>query len=388
LNPLDVFAAWSLEILELERFRALSTPVSNGLNEAQLRYLLGFALLAPSTHNTAPQAYAIDEARQTVELYLDRSQVLPASDPTGLQARLSVGCALHNLEAAAFQYGFCAAWVPDAAGGSAAASHTADASSRGPRYLRLGCVELVRSEEVPGEASRQATLASMVERRVIRAEYDPMQPLPAELDVTLQGCASANVSVTLFTSAADRFAFGKLDEMAMKYELEQRDFRLELGHWLLPNADATRARGMRGREFGLDDRLSSELGAELRGEMPMPTDRLAMLARGGRVGMMSSSAVCVLSAAPDAPATAIDLGRVYQRCALSLWERGFAHAVHAGVCQVPHVRAMCRATLMRGAIPCLVFRVGKPLSSADWNRAHSSRPPLAQQLVPSGLTAT
>lgn len=387
MNHPDVFAAWSLELLELERFRALSASAGAGLNEAQIRYLLGFSLLAPSSHNTVPQAYAVDEARQTVELYLDRSQVLHASDPTGLQALISVGCALHNLEAAALQYGFGAVWVPDGVDWSAAAPDAPGGLSPGRRYLRLGRLELGRAEEVPDEASRRAMLAAMIERRVVRAEYDPMQPLPAELEVTLQACMSpsAGVSVKLFTSAADRFAFGKLDELAMKYELEQRHFRLELGHWLLPDADSTRARGMRGREFGLDDRLARELGAELRGETPMQTDRLAMLARGGRVGMMSSSAVCALSAALDAPAKAIDVGRVYQRCALSLWQRGFAHAVHAGVCQVPHVRAMCRATLMRGAIPCLVFRVGKPLSSADWSRAHSSRPPLAELLVPCGL---
>jgi hypothetical protein len=395
--PRDVFAAWQHLPLELERFRALTAL-------ERLRYLLGFSLLAPSTHNSVPQLYGLGADYDNVTLLLDRRQVLPASDARGRQALISVGCALENFEAAARAYGLGCEWLPSRELSWAAVER---ADSRGPLLLGKARLLLSAAESaaatpvlaadhpqaarsaaegnaVPDEAERRACLQALLERRAVRAEYDPTARLPAGLEAGLERCArvGGGVSVRLFFSAAERFSWGKLDELAMKHKLEQLPFQRELGASMLSNDDMTSARGMRGREFGLDDRRSRELARELSGERPMPTDQLAMLARGGRVTMQSSTAVCAL-AADDAPLASIELGRVYQRCALLAWRHGIAHAVHTGVCEVPHARAMCRATLMSGTPgPGVVFRLGVPLARADWERPHSSRPALDDIIVP------
>ena len=114
---------------------------------------------------------------------------------------------------------------------------------------------------------------------------------------TREGFAALGCS---FESAQDKFAWAKLDELAMKHKLEEKPFRRELGEWLLPNEDGDRPRGMRGREFGFDDRVTREFSARLRGEAPMPVDQLASIARAGRIGLCSASA----SNAMPAPACA------------------------------------------------------------------------------------
>jgi hypothetical protein len=53
-------------------------PASTDARE-RLRFLLGYAVLAPSGHNTQPWLFRMRD--QAVELYADRTRALPVVDP-------------------------------------------------------------------------------------------------------------------------------------------------------------------------------------------------------------------------------------------------------------------------------------------------------------------
>jgi len=370
----DAFESWSQPLLELADFRALPGAIGRLIGAAQAHYLLGFSLLAPSTHNTVPQAYKLDLDRQRIELWLRRQHVLPASDPTGREALASLGCAVENLVQAAVQYGIACEWEMNAElrWSDVAASATAP-------EVYVGRLQLSPAE-APDQSSRQRVLRRMLERRTVRAEFDNSERLPDDLRSALLAGTPPYVRALLFETDADKFAWGKLDELATKHKLEEGAFRRELGHWLLPNEDDQSPRGMRGREFGFDDVVTRELSARLRGEAPMPVDQLAFMARAGRSGMCSASAVCVLSCLDASPAAAILAGCTFQRQALLSAAHGFVCAVHTAVCHVAHARAISQATLLKSHTPSLIFRIGKPrLGSAC--RAHSARPCLQDLLL-------
>ncbi|HEU4582654.1 MAG TPA: hypothetical protein VFS67_30565 [Polyangiaceae bacterium] len=369
-------------MLTIDEFRALDAAGPLELGQNQAEYLLGFSLLAPSSHNTVPLAYRIDVARARIELWLRRSFVLPASDPTGKEALISTGCALENLSLAAAQYGMAGRWHVDSQLSWELISKAQSAALR-VGHLQLDCAS------VPNAQARRAALECMVQRRTVRAEFDPTQRIPPALRDDLERAASESIDVRLsiFESAADKFAWGKLDELATKHKLEERAFRHELGRWMLPNDDERSTRGMRGREFGLEDRLSRDLPAQLRDEQPIAADQLTFMSRAGRIGLCSSSAVCVLSGRSSSVAGTIDVGRAFQRCWLHATLYGFCAAVHTAICHVPHVRAMSSATLMKSSQPDVIFRLGKPLQASDAQRAHSSRPRLQDLLLDEVLSA-
>jgi hypothetical protein len=373
-----VFSAWDIQALGLAEFVALGDARAAHLSREQARYLLGFSLLAPTSHNSVPQAYTLDLERDEIGVFLRRQHIPEASDPTGREALVSIGCAVENLATAAAQYGICCSWQaePNLAWGAARPCEA-------PATERIGRLRLQQGNDVPVQTTRALTLGTLVERRVLRGEFDKGVALPSPLGLSLQASAadSQRVTLRLFTADQDKFAWGKLDELAMKYKLEERAFQRELGEWLLPNEDQHSWRGMRGREFGLDDDVTRELGAQLRGEAPMAVDQLAFMARAGRVGLASASAVCVVACKDDSPEAALQAGRLYQRCALMAWAHGMANAVHTSVCKVPHTRAMSQATLLQGQAPSVIFRLGRPLRSADWSRQHSSRPCLDDLLL-------
>src|ERR1700757_1687163 len=94
----------------VEQFSAHPWQVSErdfpatGPIEAQLRFLLNYAVMAPSKHNTQPWLFSIDQNR--VELYADRTRVLSVVDANGRELIMSCGAALANLLVALRYFGF------------------------------------------------------------------------------------------------------------------------------------------------------------------------------------------------------------------------------------------------------------------------------------------
>src|SRR5579884_1603277 len=68
---------------------------AKGPMEAQLRFLLNYAILAPSKHNTQPWLFHVE--RNTIELYADQTRVLSMVDAAGRELIMSCGAALANL---------------------------------------------------------------------------------------------------------------------------------------------------------------------------------------------------------------------------------------------------------------------------------------------------
>lgn len=78
-------------------------PVDSKISE-KLKFLLNYAVLAPSGHNTQPWLFKIvDDA---VELYADKTRSLPVVDPDDRALIISCGAALFHLKIAIRYFGF------------------------------------------------------------------------------------------------------------------------------------------------------------------------------------------------------------------------------------------------------------------------------------------
>jgi hypothetical protein len=90
------------DYLEPWRISADNFPEDSYASD-QLEFLLGYAILAPSPHNTQPWLFRINA--MDVEFFLDRRRLLPIVDPEGRQAAISCGAALCNLQIATEYFG-------------------------------------------------------------------------------------------------------------------------------------------------------------------------------------------------------------------------------------------------------------------------------------------
>src|SRR5690242_9653543 len=75
--------------------------------EEQLKFLVGYAALAPSGHNSQPWLFWVEGDK--VELYADRARALPVVDPDDRELVISCGCALAHYRIALAYFGFAAA---------------------------------------------------------------------------------------------------------------------------------------------------------------------------------------------------------------------------------------------------------------------------------------
>ncbi|MEK6883506.1 MAG: nitroreductase, partial [Nanoarchaeota archaeon] len=73
-------------------------PVKADL-ESQIKFLLNYAILAPSTHNSQPWLFKIKKSE--CQMYYDPRLVLPEADPKTRDLHISIGCAVENLILAA-----------------------------------------------------------------------------------------------------------------------------------------------------------------------------------------------------------------------------------------------------------------------------------------------
>ena len=74
--------------------------------ESIAKQLIAFAARAPSGHNTQPWQFSVEE--DTIRIYPDLSRRLPVVDPDDHALFISLGCALENLVVAAAQQGLAA----------------------------------------------------------------------------------------------------------------------------------------------------------------------------------------------------------------------------------------------------------------------------------------
>lgn len=88
---------------------------AGGTAAERLRFLAGYAVLAPSVHNIQPWRFRLTGER--IELRADRSRALPVRDPDDRELLLSCGAALFHLRLALRRFGHAGEVVlwPDAA---------------------------------------------------------------------------------------------------------------------------------------------------------------------------------------------------------------------------------------------------------------------------------
>lgn len=182
--------------------------------EAQLGFLLRYAILAPSVRNTQPWAFSIHGNR--VHLIADVRKTQQVADPDRRELYISIGCALENLLVAAEHFGF----------------------GHGVAYFpERGAPELVATAAfepggTPSEARAGATLTSILKRHNDDGVFRPA-PVPEWLRMRLLACCSEpDLQVLLTDDRPFRHWIDALTLEADRADFANPAFRSELRYWI------------------------------------------------------------------------------------------------------------------------------------------------------------
>jgi nitroreductase len=311
-----------------ERFPA------DGTSAEKLRFVLGYAILAPSGHNTQPWRFAIDG--DSLALRADRTRALPVVDPDDRELTMSCGAALALVRVALRRFGHDAVVepLPDAADTDLLARATLGAR-----------VEPTRADHTLFEA--------IPKRRTIRAPFDP-RDVEAEMVAELEELAAREGSwLAVIAPGERRHEVAALVDEGDRAQAADAAFRRELAAWFRPNRGASRD-GIPGYAFGMSD-LFSRVGAFVLRRFDWGKRQAAK----DRGLLESAPLVAVLGTDRDEPRDWLAAGQALAYILLRARAEGVSASFLNQPIEVAELRPRLAAAIERpGRFPLLLLRLG------------------------------
>lgn len=191
----------------------------HGADCDKLRFLLRYALLAPSNHNTQPWKFEL--YRDRVEIFADRSRSLHAIDPYDRELTISCGAALSLLRIAGEAFG-CRLAI-----------------ERLPDEDNSALLAVVRIEEAD-ETIDKAPLDAIMRRRTNRNAFDPAPVTVEERNRLAASMQPSEVRARWVDDDEDRAQLGQIVMAADKIQFENSAFLRELAAWIRPSVTSAR----------------------------------------------------------------------------------------------------------------------------------------------------
>jgi hypothetical protein len=312
--------------------------------EKQLRFLLRYAILAPSTKNSQPWAFSVRGNQVHIMADLRRGQLI--ADPDRRELYISLGCALENLLVAAEHFGLRhgVSYFPDP-GNEVLAVTVVFAPGGVPSYARAGAtVDAIVRRHNDNSVFRGVAVPDEVRRRLMACCVEP------ELRVNLTDDRHFRRWIEALTLQADRVEFAN------------PAFRKELGYWI--------GQGVFGAPpllAGLGRLAVSKIDL---GETVGEQDH-AMLESAALLGLVTASG--------DGHLAHLRTGQLFERVWLTATAMGVSLNPMSQTMRRPELRAAVGELLPGpGWIPQHLFRVG--FSTREEER-HTPRRPLEDVLL-------
>lgn len=307
-------------------------PAKGGV-QAKWRFLLQYAVLAPSTRNTQPWRFVLNA--DALELYADHSRAIGAIDPGGRELVMSCGAALFLLRVAAERFE-CAVEV-----------------SLFPRYGEHDF--LARIEMQPGKGivrELRDLFPAIHNRHTQRMPFDGRK-LPEELVRQLE--IDAHAEGVIFASLEGEELRKTIAKLVAAGDIQQAGsatFRQQLAGLFRSNLSVRRD-GMPGYSHGLGW-LRSLLMSGLVEKKGWGED----VARDDFMAVMCAPCFAVLMTAKDTQFDWLSAGQALARVLLRACNAGVSASFMGQATEIPALREHLQEALNAKSFPQIMLRMG------------------------------
>jgi hypothetical protein len=311
--------------------------------EEKLTFLLKYAVLAPSSHNTQPWKFAVTP--DTIKIFADKSRWLKVADPDQRELHISIGCALENLLLAAEFYGYDyqVAYFPDADDPDLAVTVTLASGGSVSAFRPIVLFEAI------------------TERHTNHRSFED-RDLPKSVRQNLQECCvEPGIFLHLTSDAAIKRKVEELIERGDALQFADPAWREELGYWI--------GRGAFGSSWLMSKigRLAVTYLNMSKGLTKKDTDLLS-----------SAPVLAVISSEADDRRSQVLAGQVFERISLMATMWGVRVQPMSQIVEIPALRAEVAELIPReGVFPQHPFRLGYGKKET----ARTPRRPLEEVLV-------
>jgi len=307
---------------------------ASGTRDEQLRFLLRYAILAPSSHNSQPWQFSVSNSH--IDVFMDVDRSLKVADADGRELRLSVGCALENLLIAAEHFGLKhqVTYFPEAGAED------------------LAVTVRIESGGSPSPFRPPALFDMLAVRRTSHLEHDGRSISEKAQKQLRNCCVEEGIYLYLTSAVATKRRIDELIQHADLVQFADPAFRKELAYWIGEGVFGT-------------SRLMSKLLKFIVARINMGRSQ----AQRDSALVMSSPVFGIFGSSGDDRVTQIKIGQVYERMCLlaasmNLWTQPMSQIV-----ELPDLRdEVARIIPERNIVPEHPFRLGFATSPAPTPR--------------------
>lgn len=306
--------------------------------QEQFSFLLRYAILAPSSHNTQPWKFSLSD--DGIAVYADYTRRLPVADPGNRELIMGVGAAIMNLRVAAAHFGFAC---------------TVEYNQSGDSERPLAFLRLSRQQALNAVERKRGHLFPAITKRHTNRNPFLMARVPEQLLATIKEISqssSASVLVSRDGSLNQRVA--DLIAAADIVQLADPSFRKELAEWIRPNY-TQKPDGMTGANFGVND-LVSVVGPWATKTFDMGKFRAAR----DKNLCLDAPGLVVLSS-EDVLLEWLEVGELMERILLTLTKKSVQTSFFNMPIELPDTRLSLRQVLGIKSWPQLLLRIGYSL---------------------------
>ncbi len=306
---------------------------ASGEMEEKLKFLLRYAVLAPSGPNNQPWKLAVDG--DEVAVMADFNRTLPHVEPTNRTTYMSLGCLLTNLLVAAehFDLGYQVERFPDGV----------DAETIAIVKFRKGGAA---SPQFPPDLFREIT-----ERHTNRGAYDD-RPIEAEkIDAMKKAVGDGGFRLDVLTDPDGRAKMAEVLGESHRIQLGNKAFRKDLARWIRAN-DEDAWDGLPGYAFGYSD-FESYFGKFVFGTFDTSASRAKK-----EMGLMKASpAVGILSTDTEDKGIWVDAGMRFEKLFLTATKLGVRFDLFSQPVAIDQLRRKM-AEILDVNYPQILIRMG------------------------------
>jgi hypothetical protein len=299
-----------------------------------LTSILNCAIKAPSGHNTQPWRFVVT-SEKSIEIHPDFSRALPVTDADNHELYISLGCALENLLIAAREYGYYA-------------DVSFEKNTEQRTFVRISLLE---SDAVP----KDPLFDYISQRQTTRNYYEDTQ-IPARDLAQLQNSFHfSDVGLHMFTTPAIIGEMLPFVIEASNRQFENPQFIDELISWFrFTQSEAEESKdGLRMDAMGLPN-MGKWIGKVLMKNFVSAESE----SRRWKELIHHSAGLALFTAQENTEENWIQVGRAFQRFALTATKLRISHAHVNMPCEEIEVRERMRLHFRIEGIPMLLIRIG------------------------------
>lgn len=343
--------------MTMENYKSWDIDVNEFFNlssrEDKIGFLIKLGTLAPSSHNSQPWSFKMDNNEITV--MADRSRELPVSDANFRQMFISLGCAIENIALAADYYGL---------------KPRIEYDEGGINNLRAAKIFL-DFDSNDRKNDNNHPIFTITKRSTNRNKYKSEMPTENFLGL-IKSLVSQDVRLDIVSNQDKKKTIAEAVVNGIGEAMSDPNFRKELSGYVKAN-NTKDFLGMPGSGLGMPFIVSLIVPFVLK------ILNVSRLSRKQDLELLINHTPVfgIISTEKDDKQSWVKAGRAYQRIALEAERQGLKTAVLAGAIQIGDYHKDLQKALGITNRPQVFFRVGY----CDLVSGHSPRLPVNRTII-------